>query len=362
MIIYDVAISFAGEDRKTAKQLANALKKKGIKVFYDNDERSNLLGKDLFQYLYKIYNENALFFIPLISEHYIEKPWAVHELKAAQEREFNNNDDEYILPIIMDETKVPAIPTTKGYLDLRVLSVNRISTIIYEKVINKNDDVFYKKKKLYNSIMQSAEFLVNRFCILSQTSKVAEFSHLPAIISIFKETIQDLNNKYNDDFFKTLLMLLELMKIEETDHIVGIDDNSLVLKQAKIKHFFSLFYEAYQCFEACRYSDDFSFLYFMNTQIGNQDKIESLANTLSEMIDYAMQEELNPITAEQLYQECIKIVLINKDVDLDDEDISYLVQQIPKELLSDFENSERINQDVFDELRDTAMNNQEKSS
>jgi hypothetical protein len=42
---YDVALSFAGEQRSFVQSLAYMLKAHGVRVFYDNDEQSNLWGK-----------------------------------------------------------------------------------------------------------------------------------------------------------------------------------------------------------------------------------------------------------------------------------------------------------------------------
>lgn len=44
---YDVALSFAGEDRKYVHRVAEALAEKGVKVFYDNFEEADLWGKYL---------------------------------------------------------------------------------------------------------------------------------------------------------------------------------------------------------------------------------------------------------------------------------------------------------------------------
>ena len=63
MYEYDVALSFAGEDRIYVKEIAKKLKAKGLKVFYDEFEEANLWGKDLYQYLHYIYKENAIFCI-----------------------------------------------------------------------------------------------------------------------------------------------------------------------------------------------------------------------------------------------------------------------------------------------------------
>lgn len=39
---YDIALSFAGEDRSYVEVVANLLLKKKVRVFYDNFETSNL--------------------------------------------------------------------------------------------------------------------------------------------------------------------------------------------------------------------------------------------------------------------------------------------------------------------------------
>ncbi len=44
---YDIAISFAGEDREVAASIAEKLKSQGIKVFYDSYEKATLWGKNL---------------------------------------------------------------------------------------------------------------------------------------------------------------------------------------------------------------------------------------------------------------------------------------------------------------------------
>lgn len=43
---YDIALSFAGEDREYVEKVATLLKENGIKVFYDKFEQVDLWGKD----------------------------------------------------------------------------------------------------------------------------------------------------------------------------------------------------------------------------------------------------------------------------------------------------------------------------
>jgi hypothetical protein len=56
---YNVALSFAGEDRALAEALAAKLKAAGLGVFYDDYETARLWGKDLFETLYSVYSKEA---------------------------------------------------------------------------------------------------------------------------------------------------------------------------------------------------------------------------------------------------------------------------------------------------------------
>ena len=51
---FDIALSFAGEDRNYVDQVAHILKSKGISVFYDKFEEANLWGKNLYDYLHNV--------------------------------------------------------------------------------------------------------------------------------------------------------------------------------------------------------------------------------------------------------------------------------------------------------------------
>jgi len=81
---YQVALSFAGEDRDKAEVLATELEKLGVSVFYDNFEKADLWGEDLFTYLSDLYRLRAEFCVMFLSRHYREKSWTNHERQAAQ--------------------------------------------------------------------------------------------------------------------------------------------------------------------------------------------------------------------------------------------------------------------------------------
>ncbi len=112
---YDVALSFAGEDRKFVEECAEILRSLNINVFYDNYEKDVLLGKNLYNYLADIYQNRARFAVVFVSKSYKEKRWIKHELEYITVRKFKQ-DDEYILPVKLDKTELDEIPTTTGYL------------------------------------------------------------------------------------------------------------------------------------------------------------------------------------------------------------------------------------------------------
>jgi hypothetical protein len=130
---YDVALSFAGEDRQDAEALANLLKSGGHSVFYDKYERAQLWGKDLYVHLSSVYKDKAHYCVMFLSEHYVRKLWPTHERQNAQARAFQESQ-EYILPVRIDDTEIPGILPTVGYLDLRSMTIEEIYQALVEKL------------------------------------------------------------------------------------------------------------------------------------------------------------------------------------------------------------------------------------
>lgn len=132
---YDVALSFAGEDREYVDQVAGYLRSDGVCVFYDKYEQVDLWGKDLYEHLSDVYQDKARYTIMFVSRNYSEKLWPRHERRNAQARAFRESQ-EYILPARFDDTEVPGLPSTVGYLDLRNMSPERLAATICEKLVS----------------------------------------------------------------------------------------------------------------------------------------------------------------------------------------------------------------------------------
>jgi hypothetical protein len=130
---YDVAVSFAGEDRATAERFAKLLKAEGFSVFYDFWNKADLWGRNLYAHLAEVYSKKARFCVMFLSAAYAKKAWTRHEMQAAQERAFRENE-AYILPVRLDDTAIPGIGETVAYLDLRRESVEEVAQIAAEKI------------------------------------------------------------------------------------------------------------------------------------------------------------------------------------------------------------------------------------
>jgi hypothetical protein len=70
---YDVAISYASEDRPYVQQVAAELVARGIRPFYDQNEEVALWREDLFETLQDVYMSKSHLAVLFISEHYAKK-------------------------------------------------------------------------------------------------------------------------------------------------------------------------------------------------------------------------------------------------------------------------------------------------
>lgn len=134
----DVALSFAGENRAFVEAVAECLKQHRVRCFYDRAEPAALWGKDLYQYLADVYENCARYCVIFVSEHYVEKRWTNHELRSAQARALRE-PREYILPARFDDTVLPGLPDTVGYIDLRNMTPEAFASVIMDKVRTLSD-------------------------------------------------------------------------------------------------------------------------------------------------------------------------------------------------------------------------------
>jgi hypothetical protein len=130
---YDVAISFADDDRPVAEGIAHMLRSRGYRVFDNSSSQADLWGTDLVYRFNTIYRESARYCLILISNSYRRSLQAGQQLKAALARSFED-DYEYVLPLRLDDTEIEGILPTKGSIDLRSTTVSHVVDLLVEKL------------------------------------------------------------------------------------------------------------------------------------------------------------------------------------------------------------------------------------
>jgi TIR domain len=132
---YDVCLSFAGEQRAYVKAVALDLVERGLSVFYDQDEEieSKLWGADLGEYLDYVYRQASRFCVMFISADYASKAWTVHERRSAMAAAIVRGEG-YVLPVRFDDTELPGLRPTVGYLDLRKTGRAKLVDLILKKL------------------------------------------------------------------------------------------------------------------------------------------------------------------------------------------------------------------------------------
>lgn len=114
---YDVALSFASEQRGFVEDVAKFLVESGVTVFYDKSEKNSLWGKSLLEEIKNVYAEESFYVVLFISQQYCSKTWpkleANHSIMAAMIEKKTT-----ILPIRFDQSVLPSLPEDVAYIEI----------------------------------------------------------------------------------------------------------------------------------------------------------------------------------------------------------------------------------------------------
>ena len=129
---YDVAFSFAGEQRGFVREVFNYVENSGVRVFFDEAKRTELWGENLVDYFQEVFQNNSRFCVMFISEEYKEKVWTNFERQVIEARSLI--DQGYLLPARFDKTEVAGVLDTISYIDLSDMTPEEFGKVIIEKV------------------------------------------------------------------------------------------------------------------------------------------------------------------------------------------------------------------------------------
>ncbi len=131
---YDVALSFAGEQRDYVRAVASELAKHRIRVFFDEQSEVALWGKDLGEELQRIYMKASNVVVMFVSADYATKSWPIHERRSALSRAINERR-EYVLPARFDDTELPGLSPSVSYLPLTGRTPATLAENIMQKLV-----------------------------------------------------------------------------------------------------------------------------------------------------------------------------------------------------------------------------------
>jgi len=189
---YDIALSFAGEDREYVEKVAEILKQNGVKVFYDKFEEAELWGKDLGIQFEFVYARSAKYCILFISEFYKNKLWTNYEIRNAISRAIETEED-YILPAKFDDTKIDGLRTSIGYIDLREYKPEEFAKIILKKLQKDSNEPIIQKE-------QNSEEIANIY--LSQNILMTAFGIQGVAMGVTITNLTKEYRYYSEPYFK----------------------------------------------------------------------------------------------------------------------------------------------------------------
>jgi hypothetical protein len=135
---YDVAVSFAAEDRALAEDLMDRLRAKGFRVWTDEYAPPAAQPDNIVAHLAELYRTKAWYCLMLISHAYPLQRWTDAERTDAQAHALRDAS-EYLVPIRVDDADVPGVTEATGSHDLRQEPLEKIVDWLEAKLKEKRE-------------------------------------------------------------------------------------------------------------------------------------------------------------------------------------------------------------------------------
>jgi len=153
---YDIALSFAGEQRDSVEQIYRYLDEKGLDVFYDESEDSQVryLGKCFVEVASEVYT-HARLVVVFISDEYLNKMWPSLEYKILNNRLLRAAfSDERVVFFKFGKPKLPEVIGTNWIKEIEGKDNNELHD--YANLV-------YKRFRLINTIDKDTYFSLSGF-------------------------------------------------------------------------------------------------------------------------------------------------------------------------------------------------------
>lgn len=144
---FDVAFSFAGEQRDYVEKVASYVENEGgLSVFYDFNYEIDMWGTNMVDYFKDIFEKKANYCVMFISKDYAAKTWPNFERQIIQAKSLFQ--EGYLLPARFDDTPIKGeVPTVK-HLNIRDMEPENLGEKIIKKVVGSDRYTAKKETKV----------------------------------------------------------------------------------------------------------------------------------------------------------------------------------------------------------------------
>jgi len=256
--LYDVALSYASEDRDYVEKVANQLRKSDIKFFFDKYEEVALWGKELPIILQEIYKKRTKAVVIFLSKQYSEKVYPRFEFRAALEKAIKS-DKEFILPARFDNTELPGLSSSIVYIDLREKTPEEFAAIIIQKVKSdvpqiKEQVIGMKKPELLSSQLPPSRVLslgghleltpIDKY-VLKVSCERALQDNVPLFVNTSEILTISQKEGYSDEEIKDSIKFLDECGYIEAEIVLSGDIPMFKVLPVTIEKYCDQFIEGY---------------------------------------------------------------------------------------------------------------------
>lgn len=132
---FDVALSFPGDARPLAEEIAGMLEVwlGPDQCFYDLNYQAQLARPSLDVLLHNIYRDRSKLIVAFIGSAYQGRPWCGLELRAIHDIMLQRGH-ERIMYVRLDDGRVDGVNSTDGYVDARTHDTSQIAHLIQQRL------------------------------------------------------------------------------------------------------------------------------------------------------------------------------------------------------------------------------------
>lgn len=133
---YDVAISYASEQERTASRVVSILRADNFKVFFAPDRESKYIAEDMIAQFYRIYRYESRYVVAFVTEEYLRKDITMHEATTAMLRRKEEGCNR-LIPIYFGDARLqhldPDINYIRGDGQREVELADKIRSVLLDK-------------------------------------------------------------------------------------------------------------------------------------------------------------------------------------------------------------------------------------